>query len=228
VPKTAKMIAEIIAITLILTAVWMLILVGVTAVQEYGEDESALRESVAIREMARMDASGNTVASHNPYEAAAEAMPGEEARQDHIHWAALNAANSDTIGWISLESSGIDYPIVQGIDNEHYLHNTFLGERNVSGAIFLDYRDNSDFTENVRIYGHNMRNGTKFGSLSAWEGNTITIYTPRGKVLYSSTWRGALPLSDVMQIDSDLALITCVRGQPEIRYVVLAERTGDD
>jgi len=226
VPKTAKMIAEIIAITLILTSAWILITIGVNVVQEYGEDESAIRESETIREMARMDISGNPVTTYNTYEATT--VPGEETQQDGIRWVPLKAANPDTIGWISLENSDIDYPIVQGTDNAHYLHNTFLGERNVSGAIFLDYRDNPDFTENVRIYGHNMRNGTKFGSLSAWEGHAITIYTPQGQVLHRTIWRGPLPLSEVMQIDSDLALITCVRGQPEMRYVVLAERTGDD
>ncbi|MFQ9073700.1 MAG: class B sortase [Faecalibacillus faecis] len=64
----------------------------------------------------------------------------------------------------------INYPIVQGSDDEEYLHRTFLKKRNSSGAIFLEAKCKKDFTsENNIIYGHHMRNGTMFADLVNYE-----------------------------------------------------------
>lgn len=71
--------------------------------------------------------------------------------------------NEDIIGYISVEDTTINYPIVQGVDNEFYLHNDFFKNPNVSGAIFLDFDNNSDITDyNNVIYGHNMRKSIMF------------------------------------------------------------------
>jgi len=73
--------------------------------------------------------------------------------------------NPDFIGWIRIPGI-IDYPVVQGRDNNRYLNTTFQGNRNSSGAIFLDYRNNSAFYDQVSIiYGHNMRDGSMFKPL---------------------------------------------------------------
>ncbi|HZK35002.1 MAG TPA: class B sortase [Bacillota bacterium] len=66
--------------------------------------------------------------------------------------------NEDIIGWITVSGTDIDYPIVKGQDNDHYLNTTHSGETNRHGAIFMDYRNSKYFDDmNTIIYGHHMR-----------------------------------------------------------------------
>ncbi|SET19808.1 class B sortase [Anaerobranca gottschalkii] len=75
--------------------------------------------------------------------------------------------NPDTVAWIFIENSNIDYPVVQGVDNHYYLNINFNGVRNRGGAIFMDYRNNPiDFDQNTIIYGHRMRDGSMFAHLT--------------------------------------------------------------
>lgn len=68
----------------------------------------------------------------------------------------------------------MDYPVVQGEDNEYYLHHTFRREANKAGSIFLDYRNRADFTEQcVIIYGHNMKDGSMFSNLKKYQDNAF-------------------------------------------------------
>ena len=83
-----------------------------------------------------------------------------------IDYNALTKINSDFVGWIYYAPLELSYPIVRGIDNDYYTHYTFENEKNSSGAIFMDFLNKPDFSHfNTIIYGHNMRNGTMFGSL---------------------------------------------------------------
>lgn len=147
----------------------------------------------------------------------------EYEQQEGIDFNALFAINPRTIGWLYLPGSRISYPIAQGDDNHHYLRHTFSGRRNNSGAIFLDYRDEPDFVSRAKIYGHNMNDGSMFGTLRSWNGDRFYIHTPDGVIVFTVTWRGSLPLTEVVQLDG-VALITCVNGNPNVRYVVRAER----
>jgi sortase B len=80
---------------------------------------------------------------------------------------ALKTQNPDTVGWIILPDSKINYPIVKSKDNTEYLTTTFEGQTANSGAIFLDMYCPSDFSsDNVIIYGHNMKNGSMFRALN--------------------------------------------------------------
>lgn len=83
-----------------------------------------------------------------------------------INFAQLRAINEDLVGWLYYEPLELSYPIVRGNDNEYYTHYTFENESNSSGAIFMDFLNRPNFQDfNTIIYGHNMRNGTMFGSL---------------------------------------------------------------
>lgn len=78
----------------------------------------------------------------------------------------LRGINDHFTGWIYYEPLELSYPIVRGNDNDYYTHYTFENEQNSSGAIFMDFLNKPDFSNyNTIIYGHNMRNGTMFGSL---------------------------------------------------------------
>lgn len=79
----------------------------------------------------------------------------------------LKEQNSDTVGWIILPDSKINYPIVKSKDNAEYLTTTFEGKKANSGAIFMEMLCAEDFSSrNTVIYGHNMKNGSMFRALN--------------------------------------------------------------
>lgn len=74
--------------------------------------------------------------------------------------------NNDTVAWVKLNGTNINYPIVQTTDNNYYLHHAFDNSYNEAGWVYMDYRNNpEDFNQNTIIYGHGMNNNTIFGSL---------------------------------------------------------------
>ncbi len=87
--------------------------------------------------------------------------------------------NSDTKGWITLNNTRIDYPVVQAADNDFYLKRDYNGYKNSMGWIFMDYRNNIDvLNQNTIIYGHNITDGIMFGTLryamnSSWYTKTV-------------------------------------------------------
>ena len=90
----------------------------------------------------------------------------EKGVQDSIE--GLLEINPDFIGWISIDGV-IEYPVVQGRDNNRYLGVTFSGRRNGSGSIFMDCRNSKGFQDTVCIlYGHNMRDGSMFAPLNQY------------------------------------------------------------
>lgn len=90
----------------------------------------------------------------------------EETGEAKIDFAKLKAKNKDTIGWLKIPSANVDYPIVKASDNDYYLKRNFNGESNVAGWLFADYRNKGNGSDdNFIIYGHNMKNGTMFGTL---------------------------------------------------------------
>ena len=83
-----------------------------------------------------------------------------------VDFTALSKKNQDVVAWVYMGACGISYPVVQGEDNDYYMKITFEGNRNSSGAIIMDYRDDKKLGDwNTFIYGHNMKNGSMFGSL---------------------------------------------------------------
>ena len=77
----------------------------------------------------------------------------------------LVGRNSDCIGWLSIENTAVDYPVMHTPDRpQKYLRRNFYQQYSDSGVPFLDYRCTLD-SDNLIIYGHNMRNGTMFSAL---------------------------------------------------------------
>lgn len=105
----------------------------------------------------------------------------------------LREINEDTIAWIRFypEPEIISYPVVQGVDNEQYLHQTFSANENTLGAIFMNVNNRADFSDkNTIIYGHRMKDGSMFRKLAEyeskefWEENPyFYIYTIDGREL---------------------------------------------
>lgn len=70
------------------------------------------------------------------------------------------------VGWLTIDDTKIDYPIMQGEDNNEYLNKDPFGDYSLSGSIFLDSRNSSDFSDDYSlIYGHHMENDLMFGAL---------------------------------------------------------------
>lgn len=85
-------------------------------------------------------------------------------------WEALRNLNPDICGWIYGPGTVIDYPIVQGPDNDYYLTRTVNGGNSIAGSIFLESGNSRDFTDDVSVlYGHHIRGGRMFSSLSGYK-----------------------------------------------------------
>ena len=80
--------------------------------------------------------------------------------------AKLQAINPDVTGWLTVNGTNIDYPVVQGQDNIRYLTTDPKGQHSASGSIFIDYRSSADFSDFATIiYGHHMKSRTMFGEI---------------------------------------------------------------
>ena len=108
----------------------------------------------------------------------------------------LIARNSDTVGWIKVEGTKVNYPVVQTDNNEYYLSHAFNKTANAGGWIFADYRGNfTDFGRNTIIYGHNLNNKTMFGSLpstllsSGWQNNADNHYIKISTTNANTVWK---------------------------------------
>lgn len=98
-----------------------------------------------------------------------EADPEEEAPAlpISVDFPQLMAENGDIVGWLYCPDTPINYPVVQGSDNDYYLHRGLYGESLVSGTLFADYRNAApEQDRNYIIYGHNMKDGSMFASLA--------------------------------------------------------------
>lgn len=103
-------------------------------------------------------------------------------------WVSLQEQSPDIVGWIYLPSCNIDFPVVQGDDNDYYLNHTTKGEYNARGAIFLDSNANSSFLDdNSIIYGHSVEGGGMFTDLNFFndqsffeQNKTFYLLTPNG------------------------------------------------
>ena len=107
----------------------------------------------------------------------------------------LRNENKDVVGWIEMPGdTKINYPVVQGEDNDYYLHYAYNGAYNPAGSIYLDYRNSVSVSTNRHtvIYGHNMESGSPmfanllhFQDESYWKNNRyIHIYTDEAMYTY--------------------------------------------
>lgn len=78
----------------------------------------------------------------------------------------LRKENKDIVGWIYFENEEISYPVLYSGDDQTYLRKAYTGEKVRAGSIFVEGKNNSDFSDaHTIIYGHNMRNLSMFGKL---------------------------------------------------------------
>ncbi len=86
-----------------------------------------------------------------------------------VDFQGLQEVNSDVAGWIYCEDSPINYPVVQGKDNDYYLRHNYDGSYNISGSVFIDVANKRNFGDsNTILYAHNMNDGSMFAGLEKW------------------------------------------------------------
>lgn len=105
-------------------------------------------------------------------------------KENNLDWDYLKFINEDIIGWIEIEGTEINYPILKDNDSLYYLKHNYLKKYNSNGSIFtLDINPFEDYE--TLLYGHNMKNGTMFSILGKYldkdflnSHQNIKIYTP--------------------------------------------------
>ena len=139
------------------------------AVEDQSEDLDALEDDEVLKSFQSIEEAENdgSVAGH---ETKTVMENGKQVTlpvmANPIDFAQLKSVNEDIVGWLRIRALDISYPVVQGEDNDFYLHRTFEKTDNFAGCLFLNYLNKPDYTDqNTIVYGHNMRNGSMFGKL---------------------------------------------------------------
>ena len=124
------------------------------------DNEKTKKEIVKIKEEVIID---TTVSDDDTEEPTEE--PVEETKLP-LDFNKLKAINSDTVAWIKVNNTNIDYPVVKTNNNTYYLNHSFYKDNNINGWIFENSENASDFTdENTIIFGHNTNGYTMFSEI---------------------------------------------------------------
>ena len=123
----------------------------------------------------------------------------------------LYKKNKETIGWIRIKGTKIDYPVMHNVQsNAYYLHRNFNREYSSSGIPFLDYQCKGDATsDNSIIYAHNMRNGTMFHDLLNYK--DASFYASHAMIEFDT-------LTELGRYEIFAVLRTKVGGENEFKY----------
>lgn len=169
---------------------------GIDLSNPFGETEGEAGWLHQDREAAAMSSMTDTIAR---IEAGEPAIVIEEKNELSEHLQKIRAQlqnlavqNSDTYGWIYVEGTNINYPIVQGDDNDYYLDHAFTGDYLPIGSVFADYRNNTSIMKNYNtvFYAHNITSGTMFHDVTKFfedeyfNNTKIVIYTFDGMFVF--------------------------------------------
>ena len=159
-------------------------------------------------------------------------------------FAELRAINPDVCAWVTLDDTGVDYPVVQGRDNLTYVNTDVYGKFSLAGTIFLDSRCASDFSDAYGLlYGHHMVSGQMFGDLENYQDAAFLREHTAGALLLPASerrifapeeqrdtaalldWAADTALcwrEEARRPEQVLALTTCSSAFTDARTVVLA------
>ena len=140
--------------------------------------------------------------------------------KDFISFEELQKKNPEVIGWLTVDHTHIDYPLVQGEDNSKYVNTDPLGTFSLSGSIFLDYNNQKDFSNmNSIIYGHHMEKDAMFGELEYYQEPSYFEQHSDGELYYEGKWYQVKFFAflyadayDTMLYNTELQRITDVPG----------------
>lgn len=115
-----------------------------------------------------------------------------DVKEIEVDFLKLQSLNSEVIAWLTVEDTVINYPVVQGSDNDFYLDKNLNKEYSKYGTLFLDSKSDFDTPDDsLIIYGHHMKDGQMFGALIPFQEteyvekhSQISLYTPNGPRIY--------------------------------------------
>lgn len=135
----------------------------------------AVEESMLLNQISLTDSEINEIAVQEEEQAKdntirqeeeAKQTKEKEKKERMLKVKKLQEINTDIVGWIQIEGTNINYPVLQGEDNEYYLNHNYKKQKTEKGSIFLDKSYNWDIeSNNLIIYGHNLVNGQMFKDL---------------------------------------------------------------
>ena len=98
-----------------------------------------------------------------------------------VDFAGLKDINEECVGWIYIEDTRINYPVMQGKDNDYYLNHLITKKWNGGGSIFMDYRVSADIPDQHTIlYGHRLKNGNMFHGITKYKKQSYYESHPTG------------------------------------------------
>lgn len=180
----------------ILAVVLLLLVFGISAfmvgsyIIEGKQQEERFNELAAMKENARPTV--ETKDPQDPEEPTKETLPegtfgAEDIRDENgilLEYSEIYALNNDLVGWIRIDGTKLNYPVMQTPDNpNYYLYRDFDKRDSSRGSIYV--REECDLLEpsdNITIYGHNMRDGSMFEALNdyihkdTWENNSLIFF----------------------------------------------------
>lgn len=112
-----------------------------------------------------------------------------------VDFTSLLAKNQDTVAFINVKGTNINYPVVQADDNDYYLKHSFDGKKNQAGWVFADYRNSfTELDKNTILYGHGRLDYTIFGSLKkvllpSWQQNEVNHVIRMSTPTLNTTWQ---------------------------------------
>ena len=181
-------------IVYILAVILLLLVFGISAfmvgsyILEGKEQEEKYDALSQLKDSAKENATKPTSAETTPDETTPEGTFGAAEIRDEngmlVEYGELYAMNPDIVGWIRMDDTKMDYPVMQTPDRpNHYLYKDFEGKQSVRGSIYIrEECDMKEPSDNITIYGHNMRDGSMFACLNdyvhidAWEKNPLIFF----------------------------------------------------
>ncbi len=137
----------------------------------------------------------------------------------------------DMVGWIVIDDTTIDYPVMQGEDNMEYLNLDPAGEYSLSGSIFLDSRNSRDFTDPYSvIYGHHMQYGKMFGALDDFLDEDYLARHNTGKLMVGKNADTVYDLKVLCAISADAKdeIVFDIMSSEEVKAVLAEKGYNED
>lgn len=143
-------------------------------------DLIAMKESATEYSSSYM--SGNEVVVHRTQDSPTDAP------EILDEYKTLHNKNKKLIGWIKIDDTIIDYPVMQTVNNEYYLDHNFNQEEDRNGCIFMDYQcDVIEGCDNMILYGHHMQSGKMFGTLNKY--SSESYYKEHPKIQFDTIYK---------------------------------------
>lgn len=201
-PSTKTLGVLLIILLSLMMGMILLFVVRLSSVQKTSEEVADLTVATLANETLANETLVNETLPEFPSEAPSDettealtissTSEAEDTVPRSIPFEAYRNQTSDFVGWLTIDGTNIDQPLVQGPNNDHYLGYDYLGNKSSAGALYIDYRNLGNFYDtHMSIYGHYMRNGTMFHDLHLFkdadflaEHPYITVYGLREAYQY--------------------------------------------